>query len=360
MKTSTFKVLLSTVCIVSILGSFTAANAEPIRFDQVIEVVNARPDRADTSSFSRLLIAGDTLYRLTDDDDTKKDDPPPQQDQDGRVITETKSDIIVDDVCDCAPLPVGGAGFPYWALLGLAAIPIGLIIVKHHDDTPTPTRTPTRTPTGTPTVTPTRTPTGTPTTTPTPSITPTPGQISLFAIPCEPGQNVTRVQFIGQLLGLTFFLNGQQVVPDENGIVIIPPGHYHWEVFRNGVLIASGEVDVDECGIVRTPTPTQTPTATPTSTPTGTPTETPTGTPTETPTGTPTETPTGTPTSTPTETPTGSATATPTPGITPTPTPPEVPEPVTILLFGTGLASIGLAARRKFGKKTGENEKEEE
>jgi hypothetical protein len=28
-----------------------------------------------------------------------------------------------------------------------------------------------------------------------------------------------------------------------------------------------------------------------------------------------------------------------------------VPEPMTILLFGTGLASIGLAARRKFGKK---------
>lgn len=49
---------------------------------------------------------------------------------------------------------------------------------------------------------------------------------------------------------------------------------------------------------------------------------------------------------------------TPTPTVTPTvptpdtPVPPEpVPEPMTILLFGTGLASIGMAARKKLGKK---------
>ncbi len=49
-----------------------------------------------------------------------------------------------------------------------------------------------------------------------------------------------------------------------------------------------------------------------------------------------------------------------TPALSPPPTVP-IPEPVTILLFGTGMASIGLAARRRFGKKASkEGEKEPE
>jgi len=120
--------------------------------------------------------------------------------------------------------------------------------------------------------------------------------INLELIPCEPGQTQRRARFtgIGQLLGLTFFLNGVQVVPDPNGEVNIAPGHYHWEVFRDGnVLVASGDVDVDACGVVMTPTPT--------------------------------------------------------PGMTPSPTPPEVPEPTTILLLGTGLLfGLGVFAFRRF------------
>jgi hypothetical protein len=43
-----------------------------------------------------------------------------------------------------------------------------------------------------------------------------------------------------------------------------------------------------------------------------------------------------------------------TPALSPPPSVP-IPEPVTILLFGTGLASIGLAARKRFGRKVPED-----
>ncbi len=215
MKNINSRVLLSAICVASILAGFTQINAGPVRFNQVVQIVNAKPGKAETGLFSRIRVAGDYGSVFTaDDDDKKKSDG--QTRQDNRVITETKSEIVEDDTCDCVT-PVH-RGFPKWVLLGLAAIPIAWILIDHKDKTPTPTPT---------------TPTPTPT----------------------------------------------------------PPG--------------------------MTPTPTPPITPTPTATP---------------------------------------------PPISPTPTPPQpVPEPVTILLFGTGLASIGLAARRKFGKK-GESgdEKEEE
>lgn len=166
MKNINLRVLLSAICVASVLAGFTKVNAGPLRFDEVVQIVNARPGKAESSMFSRLAVAG-SMSSVFDGDDDKK--PSPQQD--GRVITETKSEIVDDDYCDCEEDKK--RGFPKWALLGLAAIPVAFILIKRKKDTPTPTQTvPVQTPTPTPTTTPTVTPTPTPTKTP--PITPTP------------------------------------------------------------------------------------------------------------------------------------------------------------------------------------------
>jgi hypothetical protein len=134
-----------------------------------------------------------------------------------------------------------------------------------------------------------------PPTSPTP--TPTPRTITVVVLPCEAGRNLPRIQFVGDRTSLTFFLNGQQVFPDVNGIVEVQPGQYHWEAFLAIQRIAEGDVTVIDCAIQQTPTPSPSP-----------------------------------------------------PMMTPTPTPPTVPEPITIVLFGTGLASLGFAARRRLGR----------
>lgn len=176
MKNINLRVLLSAICIVSIMAAFTRVDASPVRFDQVVQVINAQPAKANTGSFTRLSVAGDYSFLIVgdDDDDKKKTETP----QDGRVITETTSDIVKDDVCDCELDTVTTRGFPYWTLLGLAAIPIAFVLIKRKKETPTPTQTIPITQTPTP-MTPTPTPPMTPTPTPPPPV-PEPMTILLF------------------------------------------------------------------------------------------------------------------------------------------------------------------------------------
>ncbi len=173
MKNINLRIVMSAVCLASVLAAFTKTEAGPVRFDQVVQIMNAKPGRAETGSFTRLRVANyyDGIIVGDDDDDKKKVTTSPQ---DGRVITETRSEIVEDTACNCDQ-PVVRGGFPKWALLGLAAIPIAFILIKRKKDEPTPTgQTPT------PTITPTPTPkTPTPTVTP-PEPVPEPMTILLF------------------------------------------------------------------------------------------------------------------------------------------------------------------------------------
>ena len=145
MKNLNFKLVLSAVVIYSMMAAVTA-KAAPVQFNQVIQVVNAKPGKANTGGFAKLRLVGDNLVSTDNKvgDDEPKTDTPPQQDD--RVITETRAEIVEEEVCDCEDLPVIGGGFPKYALLGLGAVPLLFLIPPGNDDnTPTPTPPPTQT-----------------------------------------------------------------------------------------------------------------------------------------------------------------------------------------------------------------------
>ncbi len=145
MKKPDLRFILAVALLYSLTLAATA-KAAPVQFKQVVQVVNAKPGKANTGSFAQLRLNGDDPV-LSGDDETKKAVP-----QDNRVITETTSEIVEDEVCDCVAPVVAGGGFPY-GFLALGAVPL-LFLIPNNDEDP-PNDTPPTTPTPPPTMTPT-------------------------------------------------------------------------------------------------------------------------------------------------------------------------------------------------------------
>lgn len=148
MRNFNLRNFFSAIASISLLASATI-NAAPVRFNQVVQVVNAKPGKAKTGNFSQLRLANDppTSSGGENDPPTSNDPvPSPTPPQDDRVITETSYDVVEEEVCDCEDIPVvAGGGFPYWTLLPLAAVPF--FFIPGGDDGPDKTPTPTNTPT---------------------------------------------------------------------------------------------------------------------------------------------------------------------------------------------------------------------
>jgi hypothetical protein len=184
MKNPKLRVLLSLVSLFSILMAANSAFAAPVRFEQVQQIVNVKPGKANTGGFTQLRFAGDDVIKVDGDDDDDDKTVQPTQDDDRMIVTTTTS--IEEEDCNCEPPPPDCKKcFPKWAFLGLAVIPLIFIIKRdkdRHHKTPymTPTMTPPQTETPTPTHTPTATPTSTPKMTPTPEPVPEPMTLLLF------------------------------------------------------------------------------------------------------------------------------------------------------------------------------------
>ena len=155
MKNLHFRLITSAICLASIMMSAIGANAAPVQFNQVFQIINANPGKADTSGFAQLRLADENLILDNDGDGDGNKKTAPQQDE--RVIVETRAEIMENDVCDCEAPFVAAHHFPY-AWLALGAVPL-LFLIPRGKDKPTPTPTPTtETPTPTPPMTPTPTP----------------------------------------------------------------------------------------------------------------------------------------------------------------------------------------------------------
>ena len=157
MKMRKLKLTISVIALYSITLA-APLKAAPLQFKQVVQIVNAKPGSADTGNFAALRLNEATTTSNGDeggDDDKKKAAPAPQQDT--RVISETRTEIVEDDVCDCVSPQIVTAGFPYgWLALGAA--PLAFLIPRGDDNPPDSVVVVPPTSTPTPVVTPTPTP----------------------------------------------------------------------------------------------------------------------------------------------------------------------------------------------------------
>lgn len=141
------KLVFAVIGLISFMLPAKTIIAAPVQFNQVVQTVNAKPGRAGTSNFAQLRLASDSLVLVGDD--IKTDEPTAPVQDDPRVITETRSEIVEEEVCDCITPPTSGA-FPYWTL-GFAAVPLAFLIPPGDGDTPiTPTTPASPVPTSTP------------------------------------------------------------------------------------------------------------------------------------------------------------------------------------------------------------------
>jgi hypothetical protein len=157
------------------------AQAGPIRYGDVVHVLNEIGGNGHGDDLRIIGVSSsslDTRLAVTDNDHPST----PAKGLTGSVevtsaqnpsVQTIEQGEISGTICDCGEIPVAGGGFPFFALLPLAAIPFFFIHKKNctecNDSTPTPT----------PSITPT--PGITPTPPPTPSITPTP-----ICVDCSP------------------------------------------------------------------------------------------------------------------------------------------------------------------------------
>jgi hypothetical protein len=86
-------------------------------------------------------------------------------------------------------------------------------------------------------------------------------EINVQAVTCDEteteGPATPRVRVLGLLLGLHFFLDGQELQLDGSGEAGVAPGLHTWAVKDGeGTTLFSGEVTTAPCAQAETPTPT--------------------------------------------------------------------------------------------------------